>query len=85
MSMTLSHSDGCSGTTIMSDGTKVYWTEGNSEAVIVYANGKMEKVPAQSNHQVLLSEEVYSVNTIHNREMTKAEEIEWEIAMMMPI
>jgi len=85
MSITLIHSDGCSGTTITPDNTKVYWTEGRSEAVIVYANGKMERVPAQSDHPVLKSKEIHNVQTDHNREMTVAEEIEWQVAMMMPI
>ena len=78
MSMTLTHSDGCSGTTIV-NGIKVYWTEGPSKAVIVHADGRIEKPDAWSKHEILQMKEVQCVDTTYARAMTKAEEAEWEI------
>jgi hypothetical protein len=78
-SMTLCHSDGCSGTTIVK-GYKVYWTEGAGEAVIVHPDGRVERPDAQSKHEVLLMPEVQCVDTTYNRPMTPAEEAEWDIA-----
>lgn len=52
--LTLYHSDEVSGTTILSDGTKLYWTEGYSPVVIVYADGRIESVdPFGSKHPVI--------------------------------
>jgi len=78
-SMTLCHSDGCSGTTIVR-GYKVYWTEGAGEAVIVHPDGRVERPDARSRHEVLLMPEVQCVDTTYNRSMTPAEEAEWDIA-----
>jgi hypothetical protein len=82
MSITLSHSDTVSGTTICEDGTKVYWTEGFSQAVIIRGDdGFREKVDANSNHPVLKRREIAECLTTASRGMTIAEEVEWQIAM----
>lgn len=80
MSMTLCHSDECSGTTILDDGTKVYWTEGYSDAYIVYPDGRRETVNAHSKHPILMRPELLEVMTDASRTMTEAEEAEWAIA-----
>lgn len=80
-SMTLTGSDECSGTTIMNDGTKVYWAEGPGNAIIVHPDGKIEVVDAWSKHPVLLMPEIMSIQTDLHRRMTKAEEAEWNKAM----
>jgi len=69
-SMTLCHSDGCSGTTIVR-GYKVYWTEGAGEAVIVHPDGRVERPDARSRHEVLLMPEVQCVDTTYNRSMSQ--------------
>ena len=53
--ITLHHSDECSGTTILRNGTKLYWTEGYSPVVIVYpSGGRIESVdPFGSRHWVI--------------------------------
>lgn len=42
MSVTLCHSDDCSGTTILDDGTKIYWTEGYSDLLVHHTDGTKE-------------------------------------------
>lgn len=86
MSMTLCHQDESSGTTIYDDGTKVYWTEGYSSAVIMHPNGTKEVVPphennAQSTHPVMSSPEIRDMATDDARNMTAEEEAEWENMM----
>lgn len=83
MSMTLSHPDEVSGTTICNDGTKVYWTEGYSNAVIVHPNGTKENVHAWDVHPVLERPEVKEMATESYRCMTEAEAEEWNAEMQM--
>lgn len=51
--ITFTHQDESSGTTIMDDGTKVYWTEGFSSPTIVYPDGQTEQVDTMSGHPVI--------------------------------
>ena len=78
MSITLVHSDECSGTTILDNGTKVHWTEGAGYAVIVHPDGRVEKPDSWSQHPILLLPEVQCVQTDVARPMTAAEEAEWD-------
>ncbi len=80
MSLTLCHSDSVSGTTILDDGTKVYWTEGYSDAVIVHPDGTTEIVDAHSKHPVLQRPELAECMTTAQRGMTTAEEVEFYVA-----
>lgn len=88
MSILLLHSDEISGTTIMDDGTKVYWTEGHNPVTIVYNNGMIERVPPgrqnQENHPVLRQPEIAAMQVNKNRMMTEAEEAEYDVAWSMP-
>jgi len=79
MSKMLCHSDSESGTTILNDGTHVYWTAGASEAVIVRGDHR-EVVDAQSDHPILLTPEVAENEVDESRMMTAEEEAEWEAA-----
>ena len=80
MSKMLCHSDSESGTTILNDGTHVYWTGGASEAVIIHSDGHRERVDAQSDHPILLTPEVAGNEVDESRMMTAEEEAEWEAA-----
>jgi hypothetical protein len=70
VTQTLTHSDESSGTTIFSDGTRAYWTEGDSP--VVYSPTPVDSRP----YSALLS----SGEMGDMREMTEREEHEWEAA-----
>lgn len=77
----LSHPDEVSGTYILEDGRKIYWTEGRSSSVLVcWPGGSYERVwPNDPKHPV------WSIPVIKDgpkpedvcRSMTKNEEKEW--------
>ncbi len=79
MSKMLCHSDSESGTTILDDGTRVYWTSGASEAVIM-RDGRKEVIDAQSDHPILLMPQLAGNEVDECRMMTAEEEAEWEAA-----
>jgi hypothetical protein len=83
MSIMLGHPDTVSGTTIMSNMTKVYWTEGSGDTVIVSAYGDLRIVPSWSDDPDLTSDEIRECNTKYSRPMTEAEVAEWKMAMSM--
>lgn len=87
MSILLLHSDEISGTTILDNGTKVYWTEGHNPVTIVYSNGTIERVPPgryhQEKHPVLSVPEIAAMQVTTSRKMTEAEEAEYDITISM--
>ena len=83
----LEHSDTVSGTWIMDDGTKCYWTEGRSTGIIcVKPNGEVLDIPvyAMGDHRddapelidLLIKSSEEGPNPVETREMTEAEEAE---------
>ena len=75
----LNHSDEISGTTIMEDGTKVHWTEGRSS--------KMAVIGPDGTRTWRRADDINNPNVMYDpspgveiRDMTKAEEAEWEAA-----
>lgn len=79
----LNHSDGISGTTILANGTRIYWTEGRSSSVTVrYVDGRLEHfVPAfctPEQQTIYNAEQVVEERADEYRGMTAAEEEEWE-------
>ena len=86
----LSHSDEVSGTTVFANGTKVYWTEGRSSNVVVrHPNGTLESfhsggIRATSFQQAILDKEneIEENGADVRRDMTPAEEKEWEQARL---
>ena len=80
MATVLTHSDESSGTTILDDGTKLYWTEGYSDTVIVYPDGRREVVGPFQVEDHPLVDEIVDPGADDMRQMTKAEEEENERA-----
>jgi hypothetical protein len=78
MSKMLCRSNTESGTTILDNGIKVYWTGGASEAVIIHSDGHRERVDAQSDHPILLTPEIAGNEVDEMRSMTEEEEAEWD-------
>lgn len=88
VAMTANHSDEVSGTSILNDGTKVFWSEGRSEhCQILYPDGRYEEtaayVPGHFEHPVIVA-----INEAgRTRTMTLVEEHEWNLArngMLVP-
>ncbi len=79
MTKMLYHSDTVSGTTILDDDTRVYWTEGASTAVIMRGTVR-EVVDAQSDHPILMRPEIAENRVDETRAMTAEEEAEWASA-----
>ena len=74
--LTLTHSDEVSGMSIMDDGTKVYWTEGQgSNVTIARPDGHIEDVPFQSVPSIIAD----LPGDSPMRPMTTAEELEYEL------
>ena len=74
---TWSHSDGVSGTSLFSDGTRAYWTEGRSSSVVYISNDGQTASEEVSNfegsdHLDLLNGDEYGLQ----RQMTPFEEME---------
>lgn len=77
----LTHPDTVSGTTVFADGIKVYWTEGYSQAVVKYPDGRSEQVDAQNEtHPVMVRERAFELTKHACREMNHGELNEWEVA-----
>ncbi len=83
MVVMLCHSDEVSGTTILNDGTKVFWTEGHSDTVIKHPNGRVERLPAsRQDHPLLSLPEITGESDVDERRpMSEDEEQEWEDEM----
>lgn len=87
--ITLNHSDGVSGTTIMSDGTKAFWSEGRSADVnMLRPDGEWEEASAGDpihrgiEHPIwtlLNDDDVEKAYGVH-RAMTECEEHEHNVA-----
>ena len=86
MTTSLSHSDSVSGTYILDDGTKCYWTEGRSSFVtVVKPDGtRTEMSVARLPDDPWLREVFLNMNQLEEedgwdeaREMTPVEEKEW--------
>lgn len=75
----LTHSDECSGLTILDDGTKLYWTEGWSDTLIVYPDGRRETVGPFDVEGHPLEEQIQAIDG-DMRPMTAAEEAEFDTA-----
>lgn len=77
MPQTLTHSDECSGTSILDDGTKVFWSEGYSDTVVVYPDGKTERVwwEDRKRHPIVSSPAAMDIHE-DCRQMTPDEEKE---------
>jgi len=71
--ITMGHPDTVSGTTVLDDGTKVYWTEGYSEMVVIEPNGEKKLVGPFDEHPVITAIDGSGAT----RPMTTAEEVEW--------
>lgn len=82
----LTHPDEVSGTTILSDGVKIYWTEGRSSRMMVVkpdgskmwapVNGGSPEQQAYFDREQQVEEDGADIH----REMTPAEEKEWDTA-----
>ncbi len=81
MPVTLVHSNTVSGTTIFDDNTKVYWTEGYSDTVVVCPDGRHVRFSAESNAPIL---DHLDQDGDQKRMMTDAEELEWATARNTP-
>ena len=81
--ITFCHPDTESGTTIMDDGTKAYWTSGYSVVNIVKPDGGIESVHFGGKYSlespVIAALRADDAQT-NSRPMTTAEEIEWSLA-----
>jgi len=76
----LNHSDEVSGTFLMEDGSKAFWTEGrSSETVIHHPDGRVEMIPAAEAAEYDFGENGPDEDC-EIRCMTPAEESEWETA-----
>lgn len=80
MSIILSHSNEVGGTTILDDNTKIHWNEGGSETVVIYPDGRTERISPFTDHPILALPELKN-NKGEHRQMTKLEEDEWSVAM----
>lgn len=80
MTTVLTHSDEASGTTILPDGTKLYWTEGWSDTVIRYPDGRTETVMPHEVEDHPLIDALVSPDYDEMRVMTPVEEEENEQA-----
>lgn len=84
MNKVLSHSDEVSGTSILPNDIKVYWTEGRSSVVVIlYPDGRKEKVKngtlEAAKHPVLKEMEKIEANGYDSIDyMSEADEDEWE-------
>lgn len=76
--MVLRHPDEVSGISILSDGTRIYWTEGRSStSTITYPDGRKEVIPVSRPHPILDKlNEIGAYDKI--RDMTSEEEAEYE-------
>lgn len=77
----LTHPDEVSGTSVFSDGIKIFWTEGYSNCVVLYPDGKQETVDYyNSKHPMMVKErEFENSNNRDQRDMNRAELDEWEL------
>lgn len=75
--ITLMHPNEISGCTIMTDGTKLYWSEGHSLAMIVTPDGTMSHVHAEKVAGLDMAPVA--------RDMTAAEVAEYEVAGDTPV
>lgn len=69
-----------SGTTVLADGTKAYWTEGYSEVTILYADGRTESIDPhrESQHPVIAAlDAAAELGLTPARPMTAMEEAEY--------
>ena len=73
----LTHSDECSGLTVLDDGTKAYWTEGYSDTLVVYQDGRREIVGPWDLEKHPLGERLTSLEG-DMRPMTPAEEADFD-------
>lgn len=91
ITLALDHSDEVSGTWIFEDGTKAFWTEGRSSAVIaILPDGRGLEIPAHAmdDHRdeapafidALIEATENGPDAIAHRMMTPAEEIEHDMA-----
>lgn len=81
---TWNHSDGVSGTSVFSDGTKAYWSEGRSEHIqLLRANGEDVYTSAYKGEEHYSDPYVKLLNGDDYgtcREMTDVEELEHSMA-----
>lgn len=77
----LTHSNESSGTTVLDDGTKLHWTEGFSDTVIIHPDGRREVVGWMDAEKHPMADVIIEPDTSHMRPMTAEEEAEHEQAM----
>lgn len=79
MTAILSHSDEVSGTTVLDDGTRVYWTEGrSSDTVARLPDGQRLVLSCTSVHPLLAAlDRLEQEGADEHRKMTPEEEHEW--------
>jgi len=80
ITLCLGHPDEVSGMFIMEDGTKIYWTEGRSSTMdVIDPNGKLQEVPTWIPCEINEAIDLAYEHEFPGRQMTKAEEKEWEM------
>ena len=85
MTKICSLSDEVSGITTLDDGTKVYWTEGYSDTVIVHPDGQKEIIPWGDNHPTISKiREIEEKGADQYTQATEAEETEYSIITNKP-
>lgn len=78
----LNHPNDVSGTTILDDGVKIYWTEGRSSSCVArHPDGRLESFSVFSDHPLMAAEEAAELDPNTTvAAMAEADIAEWESA-----
>ncbi len=77
---TLTHSSDEGGTNVLENGTRVHWSDGRSDTVIVHLGGRVERIDPDDIETHPLAAAIVELASVNPRPMTPAEEAAWERA-----